>query len=81
MLKITEEGPGGGGPDGLSALQSRMKERGYNLYMSGVISEGRDTTRTMVAHNCHMKSTQNYKPITSIEENFGDIKVASRIIL
>jgi len=67
--------------DGLSALQRRIKERWYNLYMSGVISEGRYRTRTTVAHNYHMKSTQNYKPITSIEENFGDIKVASRLIL
>ena len=43
--------------------------------------ELRSATRTMVAHNYRMKSIQKYNPITSTEENFGDIEVASRIIL
>ena len=76
-------GGAGGGAARLSALQRRMKERGHSLYMSvfGVISEGSDRTRTMIAHNYRMKSIQNYIPITSIEDNLGDIEIACRIII
>jgi hypothetical protein len=72
---------GGGGCPVICAAEEDEGTRAQFVHVCvWLICEGSDRIRT-VAHNYRMKSTQNYIPITSTEENFGDIEVVSRIIL